>query len=554
MLFAIFKFIKLVFYVFVVLGPAHYYLLFLSKDQSTKNVIINLFSYTLMWMIALGEVDFGHRRRPDGQTGLVVLALRWWIRDTIAATFLGVVIAVLLRNLTYTSSSPEIHSPLLPGFFDALSCANHSCVNLGEVEPSSYRTVSAVLTDVAERAREADDALNDLLLKLPSAVATMDVEISERRHHPISVLDISRMIASMFELIQLNPAGSLHNSFLYVISFIVDHIEIMIRRNDFMMGDAVPREFSPSMLMALGGWNVLVMDTRVALVSLDRVLNKLSDDFDLTLLVQRSIIHAERNVHLTHILSSLDETLGKLDAVELCLEALQPVEAFRDQARRHGGELRLELHGLLKTMEHIPRRATSKILVCTKGEMSDLREKVERVKQGIIVDGRDNSVAFLIKNTQFAVMSNARVRRGRVKYTDPSKRNIRIKRFLEVSAYQAFVDRHQRGNGWQGRKKVLHTNISQLESGLVYWDGRIEIHFYGLICRDVASVSSLTSKYDVQAEKPTLTQADHLETCFSGHMLEVLPISIFRKWPITKHGIIYRHSKLSPIREDRRQV
>ncbi|KAK0464799.1 hypothetical protein IW261DRAFT_1571745 [Armillaria novae-zelandiae] len=255
MLFAVFKFIKLVFYIFVVLGPAHYYLLFLSKDQSNKNVVINLFSYTAMWTIALGEVDFGHRRRPDGQTGLVVPALRWWIRDTIAATFLGVVIAVLLPNLTHTSSTPEIHSPLLPGFFDALSCANHSCANIGEVKPSSYRTISAILTDVVECAREADDTLNDLLLKLPSAVATIDIEVSERRHHPISMLDISWMIASMFEFIQLNPTGPLYNSFLYAISFIVDRIEIVIRRNDFMMGDAVPGEFSPLMLMALGGWN-----------------------------------------------------------------------------------------------------------------------------------------------------------------------------------------------------------------------------------------------------------------------------------------------------------
>ncbi|KAK0474496.1 hypothetical protein IW261DRAFT_1422805 [Armillaria novae-zelandiae] len=294
MLFALFKFIKLVFYIFVVLGPAHYYLLFLSKDQSNKNIVINLFSYTAMWTIALGEVDFGHQCRPDGQTSLVVLALHWWIRDTITATFLGVIIAVLLRNLTHTSSTPEIHSPLLPSFFDALSCANHSCANIGEVEPSSYRTVSAVLTDVAECAWEADDALNNLLLKLPSAVATMDIEVSERRHHPISMLDISQMIIS-----------------------------------DFMMGDAVPREFSPSMLMALGGWNVLVMDARVAL----------------------------------------------------------PVEAFRDQARCHGGKLSLELRGLLKTMEHIPRRVTSKILVCTEGDMSNLQEKVKRVKQGIIVDG-----------------------------------------------------------------------------------------------------------------------------------------------------------------------
>ncbi|KAK0505150.1 hypothetical protein EDD18DRAFT_1098546 [Armillaria luteobubalina] len=529
MLFAIFKFIKLVFYVFVVLGPAHYYLLFLSKDQSTKNVIINLFSYTSMWMIALGEVDFGHRRRPDGQTGLVVPALRWWIRDTIAATFLGVIIAVLLRNLTYTSSSPEIHSPLLPGFFDALSCANHSCVNLSEVEPSSYRTISAILTDVAERAWEADDALNDLLLKLPSAVAIMDVEISERRHHPISVLDISWMIVSMFELIQLNPAGSLHNSFLYVISFIMDHIEIMIRRNDFMMGDAIPREFSPLMLMALGGWNVLVMDTRVALVSLDRVLNKLSDDFNLTLLVQRSIIHAERNVHLTRILSSLDETLGKLNTVELCLEALQPVEAFRDQARHHGGELRLELRGLLKTMERIPRRATSKILVCTEGEMLDLREKVERVKQGIIVDGRDNSVTFLIKNTQFAVMSNARIRRSETLGSSASSKYPHTRHSWTV------IGEAMGGRGEKRSSIRMYRSLRAVSS-----TGMEE------------SKSTFTGSY--VAKKPTLTQADHLETCFSGHMLEVPPVSMFRKWPITKHGIIHRHSKLSPIRGYRRHV
>ncbi|KAK0468519.1 hypothetical protein IW261DRAFT_1426347 [Armillaria novae-zelandiae] len=302
--------------------------------------------------------------------------------------FLGVVIAVLLHNLTHTSSTPEIHSPLLPGFFDALSCANHSR-NHGH---RGFRKAS------------------------PSHILCWTS---------------ARMIASMFEFIQLNPTGPLYNSFLYAISFIVDRIEIVIRRNDFMMGDAVPGEFSPSMLMALGGWNVLVMDARVAL---------------------------ERSSNPHSIITGLKPW---------------PVEAFQDQALAPWGRIEARASWLTKDHGAYSKEGHFKdFSVHRRGDVEFAREGGEGQAghncRWIGIIDCDNSGVFLIKNTRFA---------------DPSKRNIRIKCFLEVSAYQAFVDCHRRGNGWQGRKKVLHTNISQLESGLVYWDGRIEIHFYGLRCQ-----------------------------------------------------------------------
>lgn len=171
MFFAIFKFFKLLAYLFVVLGPAHYYLLYITKDPSLAVRGVNFVAYAAMWAIALGEIDF-HCHRFDGQVGAVVPALRWWVRDTIAATFLGIAIAILLHNLVHGTKPLATQSPLLPGFFDALSCANHSCHIVGEGGPNGYHTVSVTLVNVAEHAQEADQALNGLLLKIPLAVET----------------------------------------------------------------------------------------------------------------------------------------------------------------------------------------------------------------------------------------------------------------------------------------------------------------------------------------------------------------------------------------------
>lgn len=191
----------------------------------------------------------------------------------------------------------------------------------------------------------------------------------------------------MFDFLQLEQSSPLHRSLLHGLALGVDYVERLVRRADFLAGGgAAAGNLSPSMLVALGGWNSLIVEARLSVVSLDRVLDKLGDDFDLILLVQRSIIHAEKSVHLSRMLSTPKKSAGKLDATKRCLQALEPVEAFRDRARNHGSSLRSELNGLLKIMERIPRRATSKVLMCTEDEMSELRMKVQKVRQGIVVE------------------------------------------------------------------------------------------------------------------------------------------------------------------------
>ncbi|KAK0184214.1 hypothetical protein F5146DRAFT_1006719 [Armillaria mellea] len=168
---AIFKTFKLLTYLFVILGPAHYYLFYISKDPSLVVREVNFIAYAAMWAIALSKIDF-HRHRFNGQIDAVVPALCWWVHDTITTTSLGIAIAILLHNLAHGTTALATQSPLLPGFFDVLSCTNHSCHIVGEGGPNGYSTISMILVDIAEHAREADQALNGLLLKIPLVVET----------------------------------------------------------------------------------------------------------------------------------------------------------------------------------------------------------------------------------------------------------------------------------------------------------------------------------------------------------------------------------------------
>lgn len=108
----------------------------------------------------------------------------------------------------------------------------------------------------------------------------------------------------------LNVTSPLNRYLLYVLSWAIDPLETLLRPNDFLRGgDVVPDDLSPTMLMMLGGWNALILEGRLVAANLNRVLDKLGNDFDLTVMVQRAMLHAERSVHLSRMGDNAEESL-----------------------------------------------------------------------------------------------------------------------------------------------------------------------------------------------------------------------------------------------------
>lgn len=171
MLHSVLKALKLLGYVIVVLGPAHYYLYTSNQNNPTLFKGVDLFAYLAMWAFTLAEIDIGYGN-PDRES-VVVPVVRVWLRDSLIAAFLGCMMALLLRNFTAGTIPILNASPsLLPGYVDALSCANHSCRIIDEQDPTSYRGISAVLIEAGDRAFETQILLETLLPKIPGTVDT----------------------------------------------------------------------------------------------------------------------------------------------------------------------------------------------------------------------------------------------------------------------------------------------------------------------------------------------------------------------------------------------
>ncbi len=135
------------------------------------------------------------------------------------------------------------------------------------------------------------------------------------------------------------------------------------------------------MLMALSNWEALVMETRLALVNLERVLDKVSGNLDVAIGLQRSVIHVERNIQLSR--TPCLDSRRRLRALDTELKYLSVVEAFADKAPQRLSQIIRSLHKLVGEMERVPKRATSAFMVSTDAEVTMLKVTVEEVKEVI---------------------------------------------------------------------------------------------------------------------------------------------------------------------------
>ncbi|PBK82054.1 hypothetical protein ARMGADRAFT_1038937 [Armillaria gallica] len=343
MLHSILKALKLLGYIIVVLGPAHYYLYTSNQNNPMLFKGVDLFAYLAMWAFTLAEIDIGYSN-PDRES-VVVPVIRVWLRDSLIVMFLGCMMALLLYNFTAGTIPILNASPsLLPGYADALSCTNHSCHIIDKQDPTSYQGISTVLIEASDHTSETQILLETFLPKIPGTVDMIDIEVSSRCGSV--TFNLMRVTASICNGMNLNDTSPLNRYLLYVLSWAIDPLETLLRSNDFLRGgDVVPDDLSPTMFMMLGGWNALILEGCLVVANLNRVLDKLGNDFHLTVMVQRAMLHAERSIHLYRMGDNAEESLQKLGDLEGCLEALQLVEQFQDGAwdEDEGGKPQAEL-------------------------------------------------------------------------------------------------------------------------------------------------------------------------------------------------------------------
>ncbi|KAK0429780.1 hypothetical protein EV421DRAFT_1745120 [Armillaria borealis] len=263
----------------------------------------------------------------------------------------------------------ERSTPLLfyPGFPEALATADPFC---RVITPDSltttyrnHRSVSVVLADVCRRAFETEKLMTELLPKIIGGVDRLDAELESRRE------------AAMFNPSRININITSYPGFLaYAMISIVDPIESMFRRGDFLRGgDHIPSDISPAMLLALGHWDLLVLETQLAIANVERIIDRLGDDFDLALSNQQFHHPCRKNT------LSPQESGHKLAALDACLADLRLAESFRKRVHKHILKVKGGMVSLLMLMEQLPSQATSRVIVCMKQEMDLLRRKVEKL-------------------------------------------------------------------------------------------------------------------------------------------------------------------------------
>lgn len=201
----------------------------------------------------------------------------------------------------------------------------------------------------------------------------MDSEISVSRKTPTY---------PTYNLPTINPPASVSKPLAIILSRFVEPLETLWRKNDFLRGgENVPDTLSVTMLMALSNWEALVMETRLALVNLERVLDKVSGNLDVAISLQHSVIHVERNIQLSR--TPCLDSRRRLRALDTELKYLSVVEAFADKAPQRLSQIIRSLHKLVGEMEWVPKRATSAFMVSTDAEVTMLKVTVEEVKEVI---------------------------------------------------------------------------------------------------------------------------------------------------------------------------
>ncbi|KAK0213866.1 hypothetical protein EDD85DRAFT_799010 [Armillaria nabsnona] len=218
-------------------------------------------------------------------------------------------------------SSPAL---LLPGFHAAVTAANDTS---GYYNRKGRRGVYDALVDIGECMHENEQTLLRLFPRLQGSIDWLDSEISVSRKTPTY---------PTYNLPTINPPASVSKPLAIILSQFIEPLETLWRKNDFLHGgENVPDTLSVTMLMALSNWEALVMEAHLALVNLERVLDKY----------------------------------------------LSVVEAFADKAPQRLSQIIRSLHKLVGEMERVPKRATSAFMVSTDAEVTMLKVTVEEVKE-----------------------------------------------------------------------------------------------------------------------------------------------------------------------------
>ncbi|KAK0494006.1 hypothetical protein EDD18DRAFT_1107514 [Armillaria luteobubalina] len=251
-----------------------------------------------------------------------------------------------VRLLTSALSHGSLSSSLLPGFHDAISAANHS----RHYSSQDHRSVYNLLLDIGRCANENEEMLSSLLPRLHGSIECKSL-----------------------------PPPLVAKPFAFLLTYFIEPLESLWRKDDFLWGgELVPDMISPMMLVTLANWEALLMETRLVLANLERLVDKMVGDLDVVIGLQYAAIHIEKNIQLSRRSSAPLDSCLKLMALASKTGLLEVVALFNVRSPQHLTHIIKIMCVLVQEMERVPRHATSAWMVSTEEEISRLKKTIDK--------------------------------------------------------------------------------------------------------------------------------------------------------------------------------
>ncbi|KAK0472125.1 hypothetical protein EDD18DRAFT_1370527 [Armillaria luteobubalina] len=268
----------------------------------------------------------------------------------------------------------SLSSSLLPGFHDAISAANHS----RRYGSQDHRSVYNLLLDIGRRADENEEMLSSLLPRLHGSIEWLETEVSVSQGNPGFVDHPTLHIQ------QIAPPPPVAKPFAFLLTYFIEPLESLWRKDDFLWGgELIPDTISPTMLVALANWEALLMETRLVLANLERLVDKMVGDLDVAIGLRRAAVHIEKNIQLSRRSSAPLDSRLKLMALASETGLLEVVASFNVRSPQHLTHVIKIMRILVQEMERVPRRATSAWMVSTEEEISGLKKTIDKVNSVI---------------------------------------------------------------------------------------------------------------------------------------------------------------------------
>ncbi|KAK0468955.1 hypothetical protein IW261DRAFT_1573265 [Armillaria novae-zelandiae] len=309
------------------------------------------------------------RRRPRTLQGTRL------VFDALLNALTGCILTVFLHDYVVNRSRGSLSSSLLPGFHDAISAANHSSRRYGTQD---HRNVYSLLLDIGRRADENEGMLLSLLPRLHGSIEWLETEVSVSQGNPGFVDHPALHIQ------QIAPPPPVAKPLAFILTHFIEPLESLWRKDDFLRGgEFVPDTISPTMLVAIANWEALLMETRLVLANLERLVDKMVGDLDVAIGLRRAAIHIEKNIQLSRRSSAPLESRIKLMALDTETGLLDVVASFNVRSPQHLTHVIKIMRVLVQEMERVPRRATSAWMVSTEEEISVLKKTIDKVNSVI---------------------------------------------------------------------------------------------------------------------------------------------------------------------------